>query len=175
MKKITLFLFILFIFSMYCFAHGNEPIGLAVDFFVNYGRVFNDETQIVNIGLVGGGPGSDTASIHYLFMTTFSPDAFIWDLYSGVGIAFYPFKRIFSISGGMAIGVSIYALLNHFPYLLYAKGNLDLPIYKNQHISFGAGVQHRNAIRIIGYIPSSTYYGAYNSWFFEVSYRYFYR
>jgi hypothetical protein len=39
------------------------------------------------------------------------------------------------------------------------------------HITIGAGVQHRNSIKLIGYIESDNYYGIYNSYFLELGYR----
>jgi len=50
--------------------------------------------------------------------------------------------------------------------------NIDIPLYKSHNLTIGAGVQHRNAVKLIGYIKSDSYYGIYNSYFFEIGYRY---
>jgi hypothetical protein len=75
------------------------------------------------------------------------------------------------------MGASIFAVLNHFPYLINSKMNIDIPVYKNivnltYHVlSIGVGIQHRNSIKLIGYIESDNYYGIYNSYYFIFSYR----
>jgi len=176
MKKVILCIFLfhslsVFVFSI-SYAPDFVPEGLVFDVSVDYGKTFNNELEIINIELLFSPFPSRPATLNYGYLSTFSPDKIIFDLYTFGGITYYPWGKILSFSGGFGIGASLYALLNHFPYLLNAKMNIDIPLYQFHNLTIGAGVQHRNAVKIIGYIKSDSYYGIYNSYFFEVGYRF---
>jgi len=176
MKKVLLFIMLFHSLSISVFstsyAPDFEPEGLVFDVSVDYGKTFNNELRIINLELLFSPFPSRPATFNYGYLSTFSPDKIIFDLYAFAGITYYPLRKILSFSCGFGIGASIYALLNHFPYLLNAKMNIDIPLYKSHNLTIGAGVQHRNTVKLIGYIKSDSYYGIYNSYFFEIGYRY---
>jgi hypothetical protein len=176
MRKFVFFQIILHSLSIYVFALSYasdfEPEGRLFDIAVDYGKTFNDELRIINFESLFSPFSSRSGSFDYGLLLVFSPDKIIADLYAFGGITYYPFKKIFSLSCGFGFGCSMYALFNHFPYLLNIKLNIDIPIYGFHNLTIGMGVQHRNAIKLFGYISSDSYYGIYNSYFFEVSYRY---
>ena len=175
-KKVLLFIVLFHSLSIFVYpisyAPDFEPEGLVFDVSIDYGKTFNNELRIINIELLFFPFPSRPAAFNYGLLSTFSPDKIIFDLYAFGGITYYPFGKILSFSCGLGIGGSIYALLNHFPCLLNAKMNIDIPLYKFHNLTIGAGVQHRNAVKLIGYIESDSYYGIYNSYFFEIGYRF---
>ena len=174
MKKLAVFFFAL---TITCAVFSSplpryEAEGLSFDVSFNYGKTFNNELDIYSLGLFEHFIPSGNFTENFVIFTIFSPDVNIFDFYYGMGFTYYPFDRIISFSAYFGIGLSIYALLNHFPYFVNANVNIDIPIYRGHHITFIAGVQHRNAFKLIGYIKSDTYYGIYNSYFAGIGYRY---
>jgi hypothetical protein len=174
MKKIVfLIIFIALNKSAFSLSYSPDFVAdrLVFNITFDYGKTIDNEIRIININLLFSPFPSRPATFDYGLFCTFSPDKTIFDLYTFGGITFYPFRKIFSLSCGFGIGISMYALLNHFPYLMNIRANFDIPIYKMNHITFGAGVQHRNSIKLIGYIGSDNYHGIYNSYFLELGYR----
>ena len=151
--------------------HYKSDGGLLIDFDIDYGKIFNTNNSLVYFNMTISPFQSKRGSFNIGTSAIFSSDINIFDLYTNIGMTIYPFKEVLSFTFGYGIGGSIYALFNHFPYILTAKMNFDIPIYKNNYITIGSGVLHRNAIKMIGYINSKNYYGIYNGYFFEIGYR----
>jgi hypothetical protein len=154
---------------------GYVPKGLQFDFDLNYGKTLDNNVSIINMAMfipMMHGDGSLTANLG--LSTIFSLDTNIFDLYFLGGMTMYPFKKYFSITFDFGIGFSYIIYLNHFPYMVNVKGNIDIPIYGNHNLTIGAGVQHRNTVKIFDYLKlNNNYYGIYNSYFFEIGYRNF--
>ena len=159
-----------------------EYEGVVFNISIDYGKTFNNEVRIINLELLNELMIlSRPITVIYGHSLTFSPDKFIFDLYFFGELMFYPFGKIFCLSLGLGQGYSMFALLNHFPYLLNVKMNIDIPIYTFHNLAtgmgvqhnliIGMGVQHRNAVKLFGYIKSDSFYGIYNSYFFEIGYR----
>ena len=153
---------------------GYEHTGFECDYVIDYGKTFDNELSIINFKITASIGSSDYYSSNFALSTTFSLDANIFDLYFLWGGTVYQFKKYFSISFDIGIGGSYLFFLNHFPYIVSIRSNFDIPIYKEHHLTIGAGMQHRNSIKIINYLEfKDTYYGIYNSYFFEIGYRIF--
>jgi hypothetical protein len=149
------------------------PKGLSAFFSLSYDNVFDSDIKCfsLNLGLPLF-PQSEKTTLHMVLFTQFSPDVSMFDLYIGCGLTVYTFRQILSISGNVGFNYSI-ILLNHFAYITDIKMNVDIPIYQGHNISFGAGLRHRNALRISNWMNlSDDYYKIYNSYFFEIGYRY---
>ena len=181
MKKICILLFFVFFINSYTDAFtpisrlpGYEHTGFECDYVIDYGRTFDNEFSIINFKITASVGSSDYYSSNFALSTTFSLDTNIFDLYFLFGGTIYPFKKYFSISFDIGMGGSYIIFLNHFPYTISIRTNFDIPIYKEHHLTIGAGLQHRNSIKIINYLNlKDTYYGIYNSYFFEIGYRIF--
>jgi len=182
MKKAAALSMILFVFGIDAFALSYspdfKPNGLAFEVAVDYGKTFKGGTRIINLEFFGCPFPARPVTLDFGMLTLFSPDVCIFDVYAYGGFTYYPFNKVLSLSVGWGIGCSIYAFFNHFPYMANAKVNIDIPVDKSDYaivhaLTLGAGVQHRNAAKIIGYIESDDYYGVYNSYFFEICYRLF--
>ena len=151
-----------------------EQKGFSYDFAFDYGRTFDNELSIINFKITASVGSSDYYSSNFALSTTFSLDTNIFDLYLLWGGTIYPFKKYFSISFDLGIGGSYLLFLNHFPYIISVRSNFDIPIYKEHYLTIGAGMQHRNSIAIFNYLNfMDSYYGIYNSYFFEIGYRIF--
>ena len=149
---------------------GTEIKGPVLSASLSHDRVFNSDIDIFTLNIFQA--YFTPMGIHLGLVTQYSPDVSVADLYFTGGFTYYPFEKVFSIDGTFGFGLSIYTL-NHFSYLLDLKAKFDIPLYREHHITAGAGVRQRNALEIIGYIPlDSSYYHVYNSYFFEVGYRY---
>ena len=182
MRKMYILPGILFFFVSN-FIHAFSPIsifpdyeypGFKCDFVIDYGQTFDNELPIMNFKITASVGNSGHFSSNFGLSSTFSWDVNIFDIYLLWGGSFYPFKKFFSISFDMGIGGSYILFLNHFPYIISIRGNFDIPIYKEHHITIGAGLQHRNSIKIFNYLQfKDTYFGIYNSYFFEIGYRIF--
>jgi hypothetical protein len=117
-------------------------------------------------------PPSPSVSGHIGTIMQFSFDVNIFDIYENMGVTIYPFKKIVSLSANIGSGLSIFTL-NHFSYIADIKVNIDIPIYNAHNVTFGVGLRHRNALKIIGYFNlNENYYNSYNSYFFEIAYRF---
>ena len=182
MKKIVLLIILFHSLCVYIFSSDYEPELDVLHISIDYGKTFNNEVRIINLELSLFPYSLEQHwTINFGLLSTFSPDKFIFDLYAFGGFIYFPFGRILSLTFGFGAGCSMYALLNHFPYLLNAKMNIDIPIdeFYNEstgsgvqhNLTIGMGVQHRNAVKLFGYIKSDSYYSIYNSYFFEVGYR----
>ncbi|QQO08757.1 hypothetical protein [Breznakiella homolactica] len=181
MKKLWLCISVVFVtvnlFSL-SYSPDYKREGLEFDLDIAYGsvlgsgKIFDSDNQIIYMNM-------DTTMLHspnmYLSLglsALFSLNRNIFDLYFDGGITLYPFKQIFSLTFGFGMGGSYILFLNHFPYLLSAKANFDIPIYKKNYLTIGFGILHRNAVKIIDYLNlNSDYYGIYNAYFFEIGYR----
>ena len=152
-----------------------EAKGFIIDFDIDYGKTFDNNISIINMKMFSPFlPDENKISGIFGISTTFSLDISILDLYFISGITLYPFKKYLSLTFDIGLGFSYILFLNHFPYILSVKGNFDIPIYKEQYLTIGAGVQHRNSIKIFDYLKlNKNYYGMYNSYFFEIGYRKF--
>jgi hypothetical protein len=148
--------------------------GLGIISSLSYDNIFNSDYKCFTLDILGISifPSSPifTGRINYLAIQ-FSPDINIFDLFYGVGFTIYPFKKIFSLSGNFNWGLSLF-LFNHFSYIADIKANLDIPIYEGHNISLGAGLRHRNSLKMINWLNlDDSYYEIYNSYFFEIGYR----
>ena len=179
MKKFVIYvIFTLFIVNnSFSFTYSPDFVaeGLVFDISVNYGKIFKNGYDITNFEFLFSPYPSHSTVLNIGFLTSFSRDIKIFDIYAYGGFTYYPFNKILSFSCNIGIGASIYALLNHFPYLINAKVNIDIPIYKKNNITLGVGIQHRNSIKLIGYIKSDNYYGIYNSYYVIMGYRFIIR
>jgi hypothetical protein len=146
--------------------------GLFFDFSLSYDNIFNTDDKCFTLDImeVSIFPSS-RMTCHIGLITQFSRDVNIFDLYCNTGFTIYPFKKILSISGDFGFNYFL-IILNHFSYIADIKLNIDIPIYKEHNLTFGAGLRHRNAIRIINYLKLNNYYNVYNSCFFEIAYRF---
>lgn len=187
MKKIIVIAFIIFInytaFSQY------EYIGaMAHDININIGRTFDNNTTIFNINTGVGGliignynfENNKTGPL-YLYLnwsSLFSFNINIFDIYFNFGFMWYPWKKYFSLAIDTGLGFSS-LILNHLSYRSSIKGSIDIPIkYENTYhdsvynITIGAGIQHRNCIKLFDYLDiSENYFKIYNSYFFEIGFR----
>jgi hypothetical protein len=151
-----------------------EPEGFIIDFDINYGKTFDNNLSIINLKMFAPVISDEKKlTMNLGVSTTFSPDINIFDLYLLVGLTMYPFGKYLSLTFDAGIGLSLILTLNHFPYILSVKGNVDISIYKSHNITIGAGVQHRNTIKLLDYANLVNYYGIFNSYFFEIGYRKF--
>ena len=176
MKKIlfTVLILVLTVYGAFgiTLAPGYVPEGLLTDIDFSYGRTFRDGKSIMTLeGWLTAFPAPVfAANIGYSFM--FSPHLSVWELYGCVGMTVYPFRKILSFSFGIGTGLSFLLLLNHFPYFVDVRMNLDIPLYKNHHLTVGAGLLHRNTIKLINYVKFKNFYGIHNTYFFQVGYRF---
>jgi hypothetical protein len=142
---------------------------------LSYDTIFDSNYTYFTLDILEASffPSSSVFTGHFGLLTQFSFDIDIFDLYLNLGFTLYPFKKILSVSGNFGLGLSFYSL-NHFSYITDIKANIDIPIFKGGHnVTFGAGLRHRNALKIIGYLNlDSEYYNIYNSYFFEMGYRF---
>jgi cell division protein FtsI/penicillin-binding protein 2 len=180
MKKLFLIIF-LQLFSGNIFAMSPSPDynveGLLLCGSLSLDYIFDSSDKYFTLDLMEFSlfPPSSSMTIHIGTITQFSFDVNIFDIYESVGVTIYPFKKIFSLSTSICYGLSIFTL-NHFSYIADIKANIDIPIYKGHNVTFGVGLRHRNALKIIGYFNlHEKYYNSYNSYFFEIGYRYSYR
>jgi hypothetical protein len=155
MKKILL-LFFISIFSVNLFAmtssNYDDEGGQLLFFSLSYANIFNSSNKIFTLNILEFSMISSPAgSFHIGYITQFSQNINVFDIYIGAGVTLYPFKKIFSVSGNFYYGLSLFTL-NHFSYIIDLKTNIDIPIYKIHNLSFGAGLRHRNAIKIIGLV-----------------------
>ena len=181
MRKIILLIIFINICSIDLLAFSFSPNHEVVDeggtllfFSLSYDNDFNSRNKIFSLNFLEfsflPSPIS-RSSMHIIFLTQFSKDISVFDIYLGLGLSLYPFKRIFSLSGNFYYGLSIFTL-NHFSYIADIKANIDIPIYFPHNLSLGAGLRHRNALRIIDYFNlNNSYYKVYNCYFFEIGYR----
>jgi hypothetical protein len=150
---------------------------LVIDFDINYGRTFDNDMSIYNIkGIAPWGMGGNINFMAGL-SATFSFDQNIFDLYAILlGLNIYPFGKYLSFTFDVGLGLSSILISNHFSYITSLKINIDIPIIHYHNITIGAGIQHRNAIKIFDYLNfNSNYYGIYNSYFFEIGYRFIFK
>jgi len=176
MKKKVFLVFVLALLVLsnafsFTYSPDFDPEGLLFDFSVNYGKIFNTEYDLINIEFLFSPYPSRPLTLNLGILASLSPNISIFDLYTYLGLTYYPFGRILSFSCNIGIGCSIYALVNHFPYIVNAKVNIDIPIYKDNYLTLGIGAQHRNALLLLGYLKSESYYGVYNSYYFVLGYR----
>ena len=114
---------------------------------------------------------SPKSSLHIGYLTQFSRDLSVFDIYIGGGATLYPFQKIFCLSGNFYYGLSLF-ILNHFSYIVDIKANVDIPIYKIHYLSVGSGLRHRNALGIIDYFKlNQNYYKINNCYIFEIGYK----
>ena len=150
-----------------------DPIkGLILYSSFSYDKVFNSDDAIFTINVLQFAllPSSEL-TIHMGYLTQFSPSLSVFDIYLGLGLTYYPFEKIFCISGNFYYGLSLF-LLNHFSYILDLKANFDIPIYKLHYITIGAGLRHRNALGIINYFNlGDDYFNIHNCYTFEIGYK----
>ena len=154
-----------------------QPKGLAFFSSISLDNIFKSSNKYFTLDVLELSfyPSSDIITTHVGVMTQFSAHVSLFDLYTNMGMTIYPFGRILSISGNFGINHSLF-LLNHFAYLVDIKINLDIPIYLFHHISLGAGVRHRNAMKMINWMKlKDEYFNIYNSYFFEIGYRWIFR
>ena len=181
MKKI---LFIILIFSLktqifaFSVSPGYEAKGLSFFTQLSYDNIFNSDYKYFVLDIFGFSifPPSPKFTLHMNYLSVpFSLDVKIFDLNYGLGFTVYPFKKIFSISGNFNFGWSIF-IFNHFSYITDLKLNVDIPIYKGHNISIGSGLRHRNALRISNWLNlDENYFKSYNSYFFEIGYRFIFK
>ena len=159
--------------NLFAMTSSNHAEGGQLLFFsLSYDNIFNSDNKIFTLNILEFSMmSSPSGSFHIGYITQFSRDISVFDLYLGAGTTLYPIKKIFSICGNFYYGLSIFTL-NHFSYIIDIKTNIDLPIYKVHNISFGFGLRHRNALKIIDYFKlNDSYYNIYNSYIFEVGYK----
>ena len=178
MKKIVLLIILLFLVcSLNLFSVSvtpdYKPKGLLFSSSLTYENVFDSDYKYFTLNILELSvlPASDVFTLRLNLLTQFSPDINIFDFYYGMGFAVYPFKKYLSISGNFNWNF-LFFLLNHFSYTSDIKMNVDIPIYKSHNVTFGVGLRHRNALRIINWLDlKDEYYDIYNSYFFEIGYR----
>ena len=174
MKKILLLFFIsIFPVNLFAMTSSNYAEGGQLLFFsLSYDNIFNSNNKIFTLNILEFSMMSSPAgSLHVGYITQFSQNISVFDFYIGAGVTWYPFKKIFSASGNFYYGLSLFTL-NHFSYIVDLKTNIDIPIYKIHNLSFGFGLRHRNAIKIIDYFRlNDSYYNIYNSYIFEIGYK----
>ena len=177
MKKLIFLILIFNIFSVELFALSSSSDdknegGLLFFSSFSYDILFNNNSKIFTLNVLEFTLfSSPKGSLHIGYLTQFSPDISIFDMYLGFGVSFYPFEKIFSLNGNVYYGLSIFTL-NHFSYIADIKANIDIPIYNIHNLSIGIGLRHRNAIRIIDYFNlNENYYKIYNCYIFEIGYK----
>jgi hypothetical protein len=177
MRKFILII-ILLLFSKDLFAITVSPDykaeGLGWFSSLSYDNIFNSDYKYFTIDIFGVSlfPSSSKYTGHLGFLTQFSFDINIFDIYYYLGFTIYPFGKIFSISSNLNLGWSLF-IFNHFSYITDIKANIDILLYKGCNITFGAGLRHRNALKISNWLKlNDNYFKIYNSYFFEIGYRF---
>jgi hypothetical protein len=178
MKKIILLIIFMNIFSINVFATSVPPDyksdGLGWFFSLSYDKIFNENNGYFTLDIFETSilPSSSIWTWHLGILTQFSFKINIFDIFYSMGFTVYPLRKILSFSGNFGFGWSLMTL-NHFSYLADFKTNIDIPIYKEHNLTFGAGLRHRNSIKIIDYLNlGNDYHRIYNSYFFEIGYRF---
>jgi len=175
MKKC--FLFLLLFILMLTTANGMsfppdyQPEGLFAEINFDYGRTFKTNKTIMCLEAFIFALPSPVVSFNVGYLFMFSPNLYVCDLYGTTGLTWFPVKFM-SLNFSMGLGTSFLLFFNHFPYMLETRINFDIPVTKNHYITAGAGLQHRNTIRLFNYLKWDNYYGIHNTWFFQIGYRY---
>ena len=178
MKKSIFIIIVLCLITSNVFATSISPDykakGLSLFSSLAYENIFNSNSKYFTLDIIETSifPSSEIFTEHFGLLTQFSTDINIFDFYGNLGFTIYPFKKILSISGNFGFNASLF-LWNHFSYITDIKINIDIPIYKSHNITFGVGLRHRNALRIFNWMKlTDDYYNIYNSYFFEIGYRF---
>ncbi|MDR0388568.1 MAG: hypothetical protein LBH73_00680 [Spirochaetaceae bacterium] len=117
---------------------------------------------------------SDRLIVHQGLLIQIPVSLKIFDVYMVLGATVYPFRDILSVSAKAGISVSN-IILDHFTYTGNLRVGADIPVFKSysrHFLSLGAGLRHRNGIRLFNYMHiSGDYLKPTNTFFFDLAYR----